>query len=70
MRPKARVLAPYDGPSGWLEESDPAGVILDVMDRPYRKLFRAIPVALIQFICTAKICMTTTQLILQGGAAT
>ncbi len=36
MRPKARGLGQYGGPPGWLEESDPAGVILDVMDVPYR----------------------------------
>jgi hypothetical protein len=28
MRPKARGLAHHGGPPGWLEESDPAGVIL------------------------------------------
>ncbi len=27
------------GPPGWLEESDPAGVILYVMDGPYRLTF-------------------------------
>jgi hypothetical protein len=27
-------------PSGWLEESDPAGVILYVMDGPYHLLFQ------------------------------
>jgi hypothetical protein len=32
MRPKARGLAQHGGPPGWLEESDPAGVILYVMD--------------------------------------
>jgi hypothetical protein len=32
MRPKARGLAHHGGPPGWLEESDPAGVILYVMD--------------------------------------
>jgi hypothetical protein len=31
VRPKARWLAQHGGPPGWLEESDPAGVIL-----PYR----------------------------------
>ncbi len=35
MRTKARGLAQYDSPSGWLKESDPAGVILYVMDGPY-----------------------------------
>jgi hypothetical protein len=39
MGPKARVLAKPDGPPGWLEESDPAGVILYVMDGPYRLPF-------------------------------
>jgi len=39
MRPKARGLAQHGGPPGWLEESDPAGVILYVMDGPYRLLF-------------------------------
>jgi hypothetical protein len=32
MRPKARGLAQHGGPPGRLEESDPAGVILYVMD--------------------------------------
>jgi hypothetical protein len=27
MRPKARGLAQHGGPPGWLDESDPAGVI-------------------------------------------
>ncbi len=31
MRSKARGLAQHGGPPGWLEESDPAGVILYVM---------------------------------------
>ncbi len=35
MRPKARGLAQHGGPPGWLEESDPAGVILYLMDGPY-----------------------------------
>ncbi len=39
MRPKARVLAQNGGPPGGLEESDPAGVILYVMDGPYRLPF-------------------------------
>ncbi len=34
MRPKARWLAQHGGPSGWLEESDPAGVIFYMMDGP------------------------------------
>jgi hypothetical protein len=42
MRPKARGLAQHGGPSGWLEESDPAGV----KDGPYRMPFRTVPVAL------------------------
>jgi hypothetical protein len=32
MRSKARGLAEHGGPPGWLEESDPAGVVLYVMD--------------------------------------
>jgi hypothetical protein len=39
MRPKARGLAQYDSPPGWLEESDPAGVILYMMDGPYHLPF-------------------------------
>jgi hypothetical protein len=39
MRPKARGLAQHGSPTGWLEESDPAGVILNVMDWPYRLPF-------------------------------
>jgi hypothetical protein len=40
MRPKARGLdLQQGGPGGWLEESDPAGVILYVMDGPYRLSF-------------------------------
>ncbi len=35
MRPKARGLVHHGGPPGWLE-SDPAGVILYVMDGQYR----------------------------------
>ncbi len=35
MRPKARGLARYGGPDGWLEESYPAGVILYVMNGTY-----------------------------------
>jgi hypothetical protein len=34
MMPKA-----HGGPPGWLKESDPAGVILYVMDGPYRLSF-------------------------------
>jgi hypothetical protein len=32
MKLKARGLAQHGGPSGWLEQSDPAGVILKMMD--------------------------------------
>jgi hypothetical protein len=32
MNPNARELVQHGGPPGWLEESDPAGVILYVMD--------------------------------------
>jgi hypothetical protein len=39
MRPKARGLAQHGGPPGWLEESDPAGMILYVVDGPYRLPF-------------------------------
>ncbi len=39
MRPKAIGLAQCGGPPGWLEESDPAGVILFVLDGPYRLPF-------------------------------
>jgi hypothetical protein len=39
MRPKAIGLAQHGGPPGWLEESDPAGVILYVMDGPFRLPF-------------------------------
>ncbi len=40
MRPKARGLVQHGGPPGWLEESDQAGVILNVMDWPNRLPFR------------------------------
>ena len=33
-RPKARGLVQHGGPPCWLEESDPAGVILYMMDGP------------------------------------
>ncbi len=47
MRPKARELAQHGGPPGRLEDSDPVGVILYVMDGPYRLPFRrTVPVAL------------------------
>jgi hypothetical protein len=39
MGPKARGLVQHGCPNGWLEESDPAGVILYVMDGPYRQPF-------------------------------
>jgi hypothetical protein len=39
MRPKARGLGQHSGPPGWLEESDQADVILNVMDGPYRLSF-------------------------------
>jgi hypothetical protein len=39
QRPNARGLVQHGGPLGWLEESVPAGVILYVMDGPYRLLF-------------------------------
>jgi hypothetical protein len=39
MRPKSRGLAQHGGPPGWLEESVLAGVILYVMDGPYRLPF-------------------------------
>ncbi len=39
MRPKARGLAQHGGPPGWLKESDPAGVILYMVDGPYRLPF-------------------------------
>ncbi len=35
MRPKARGLAQHGSPPSWLEEDDPAGTILYVMDEPY-----------------------------------
>ncbi len=39
MRPMARGLVQHGGRPGWLEESNPAGVILYVMDGPYRLPF-------------------------------
>ncbi len=36
MGPKARGLAQHGGPPGWLEDSNPAGAILCVMEGPYR----------------------------------
>ncbi len=45
--PKSRELAQHGGPPGWLEESDPAGVILYLMDGPYTGcLFCNVQVAL------------------------
>jgi hypothetical protein len=41
MRPKARGLAQHGGLTGWLEEGDPTGVILYLMDGPHR-LFRVL----------------------------
>ncbi len=35
MRPKTRWLAQHGGPPGWLEKSDPAGVILHRLPFPY-----------------------------------
>ncbi len=40
MSLKTRGLAQHGGPPGWLEESDPAGVILYMMDEPYRLPFQ------------------------------
>jgi hypothetical protein len=39
MRPKASRVAQHGGPPGWLEETDPADVILYVMDGLYRLPF-------------------------------
>jgi hypothetical protein len=47
MRPKARWLDQHGGLPGWLEESDPAGMILYAMYGLYTAcLFHTIPVAL------------------------
>jgi len=47
MSPKARGLAQHGGLPGWLEESEPAGIILYLMDGLYTAyLFRIVPVAL------------------------
>jgi hypothetical protein len=43
MKPKVRELVQHGGPAGWLEVSDPASVILYVMDAC---LFCTVPVAL------------------------
>jgi hypothetical protein len=39
MWPKARGLVQHSSSPGWLEDSDPAGVILYVMEGPYRLPF-------------------------------
>ncbi len=39
LKPKARGLAQHGGPPDLLEESDPTGVILNVMDGLYRLPF-------------------------------
>ncbi len=39
MRLKAKGLTHHGGAPGWLWKSDPAGVILYVMDGPYRLPF-------------------------------
>ncbi len=39
MRPTARGLVQHGGPPGWLEKSDPAGVIMYVVDSPNRLPF-------------------------------
>jgi hypothetical protein len=39
MRPKARGMTQHGGLPGWLEKSDPAGVISLVMDGQYRLSF-------------------------------
>jgi hypothetical protein len=57
MRPKARGLVQHGSLPSWLEESDPAGVILYVLDGPYRLPFpyrtgcpdRSCPAALTEF---------------------
>jgi hypothetical protein len=42
---EARGLAKRGGPPGWLEVSDPEGVILYVVNWPYTAcLFRTVPV--------------------------
>ncbi len=46
MRPKARGLARHGSPSGYLEESDPAVVILYMMDGRAAFFFLSIPAAL------------------------
>ncbi len=44
------VLAQHGGPPGWLEESDPAGVILYVMDGPSTHLPFLLPLALTEAV--------------------
>jgi hypothetical protein len=46
MMSQARELAQHGGPPGWLEVSDPAGVVLYVMDGLYRLHFLTVQVAL------------------------
>jgi hypothetical protein len=46
MRPKARGLTRHGSPPGYLEESDPAGVILYMMDGRTACFFLSIPAAL------------------------
>jgi hypothetical protein len=46
MRPKARGLVQHGGSPGWLEESDPAGVIKYVMEGRTACLFRTTRLAL------------------------
>ncbi len=50
MSSKVRGLAKNGGMSGWLGESDPAGVIFYMMDGPYRLPFRTVPVALTEAV--------------------
>jgi hypothetical protein len=47
MRLKARGLAQHGGPHGWLEEGNPAGVILYVMGGAVPLSFFKVPVTLI-----------------------
>jgi hypothetical protein len=48
MRPKARGLTQHGagGQPSWLENSDPAGVIIYMTNEPHRCLFRTILIAL------------------------
>jgi hypothetical protein len=45
MSSKTRGPVQHGGPPGWQEGSDPAGVILYVMDGPYRLFCRTVPAA-------------------------